>query len=75
MNTGATTAADRADAIKYTSHVFGRFGQGVGALATEADTKAYSNQAPANNAHGVMFSIFPDVITLDAGAAGGLQQG
>jgi len=40
-DTSASTAAAKAAAIKYASHVFGRFGQGKGAMIEDA--KAYSN--------------------------------
>ena len=57
----AATTETKAAAIEYVEHVFGKFGQGIGANVT--DNYAFSMEPDtATYSHGVMFSIFPQAI-------------
>jgi hypothetical protein len=62
MDTSASTTETKAAAIAYSEHVFGRFGQGVGADVTSNTAFTMNPQkisTSTNEVYGVMFSIFP----------------
>jgi len=71
-NTAASTVSDKATAIEYAQHVFGRFGQGANSTVSSTEARAYSYAGVGVNTHGVMVSIFPEALgTTDVLATAG----